>query len=484
MSRQLTPDICVIGGGSAGLSVAAGAAAFGVPVVLVEKGLMGGDCLNTGCVPSKSLLAAAALAASRRSGEALGIALVEPVVDFAAVKAHVRSVIDAIAPHDSVERFEGLGVTVLKGSGTFTAKDTLVVGDTTIRARRFVIATGSHAFIPPVPGLEAVPYFTNETIFDLQTCPEHLLVLGGGPIGLEMAQAHRRLGARVTVLEAGHALGRDDAEHVPLVIEALKAEGVEVLERTHVVRAEATASGISLAVEWPEQDGRSDGVGRLGHVEGSHLLIATGRAPSLAGLGLEQAGVEFSARGIKVDEGLRTSNRRIYAIGDVIGGLQFTHVAGYHAGLVLRSALFRLPAKENREIIPWVTYTQPEIAQVGLLEREARKRYGTRLKTVRVDYAGNDRAQADRKTNGKVKLMAGPGGRLVGASLVGANAGELANLLSLAVSQGLTMKQLAGFIAPYPTYGEIIRRAAVTYYADLPKRGLVRAVIRLLRVFG
>ncbi|MFN4009186.1 MAG: dihydrolipoyl dehydrogenase family protein [Pannonibacter sp.] len=484
MSRQLTPDICVIGGGSAGLSVAAGAAAFGVPVVLVEKGLMGGDCLNTGCVPSKSLLAAAALAASRRSGEALGIAPVEPVVDFGAVKAHVRSVIDAIAPHDSVERFEGLGVTVLKGSGTFTAKDTLVVGDTTIRARRFVIATGSHAFIPPVPGLEAVPYFTNETIFDLQTCPEHLLVLGGGPIGLEMAQAHRRLGARVTVLEAGHALGRDDAEHVPLVIEALKAEGVEVLERTHVVRAEATASGISLAVEWPEQGGRSDGVGRLGHVEGSHLLIATGRAPSLAGLGLEQAGVEFSARGIKVDEGLRTSNRRIYAIGDVIGGLQFTHVAGYHAGLVLRSALFRLPAKENREIIPWVTYTQPEIAQVGLLEREARKRYGTRLKTVRVDYAGNDRAQADRKTNGKVKLMAGPGGRLVGASLVGANAGELANLLSLAVSQGLTMKQLAGFIAPYPTYGEIIRRAAVTYYADLPKRGLVRAVIRLLRVFG
>ena len=484
MSRQLTPDICVIGGGSAGLSVAAGAAAFGVPVVLVEKGLMGGDCLNTGCVPSKSLLAAATLAASRRAGEALGIAPVEPVVDFAAVKAHVRSVIDAIAPHDSVERFEGLGVTVLKGSGTFTAKDTLVVGDTTIRARRFVIATGSHAFIPPVPGLEAVPYFTNETIFDLQTCPEHLLVLGGGPIGLEMAQAHRRLGARVTVLEAGHALGRDDAEHVPLVIEALKAEGVEFLERTHVVRAEATASGISLAVEWPEQDGRSDGVGRLGHVEGSHLLIATGRAPSLAGLGLEQAGVEFSARGIKVDEGLRTSNRRIYAIGDVIGGLQFTHVAGYHAGLVLRSALFRLPVKENREIIPWVTYTQPEIAQVGLLEREARKRYGTRLKTVRVDYSGNDRAQADRKTNGKVKLMAGPGGRLVGASLVGANAGELANLLSLAVSQGLTMKQLAGFIAPYPTYGEIIRRAAVTYYADLPKRGLVRAVIRLLRVFG
>lgn len=484
MSRQLTPDICVIGGGSAGLSVAAGAAAFGVPVVLVEKGLMGGDCLNTGCVPSKSLLAAATLAASRRAGEALGIAPVEPVVDFAAVKAHVRSVIDAIAPHDSVERFEGLGVTVLKGSGTFTAKDTLVVGDTIIRARRFVIATGSHAFIPPVPGLEAVPYFTNETIFDLQTCPEHLLVLGGGPIGLEMAQAHRRLGARVTVLEAGHALGRDDAEHVPLVIEALKAEGVEFLERTHVVRAEATASGISLAVEWPEQDGRSDGVGRLGHVEGSHLLIATGRAPSLAGLGLEQAGVEFSARGIKVDEGLRTSNRRIYAIGDVIGGLQFTHVAGYHAGLVLRSALFRLPAKENREIIPWVTYTQPEIAQVGLLEREARKRYGTRLKTVRVDYSGNDRAQADRKTNGKVKLMAGPGGRLVGASLVGANAGELANLLSLAVSQGLTMKQLAGFIAPYPTYGEIIRRAAVTYYADLPKRGLVRAVIRFLRVFG
>lgn len=484
MTRQLTPDICVIGGGSAGLSVAAGAAAFGVPVVLVEKGLMGGDCLNTGCVPSKSLLAAASHAASRRAGETLGIAPVEPAIDFAAVKAHVRSVIDAIAPHDSVERFESLGVTVLQGAGKFTGKDTLSVGEDTIRARRFVIATGSHAFIPPVPGLDGVPYLTNETIFGLQTCPEHLLVLGGGPIGLEMAQAHRRLGARVTVLEAGRALGRDDEEHVPLVVEALKAEGVEFLERTHVVRAEATATGVMLTVEWPERGGRSDGVGRLGQIEGSHLLIATGRAPSISGMGLEQAGVEFNARGIKVDEGLRTSNRRIYAIGDVIGGMQFTHVAGYHAGLVLRSALFRLPAKENREIIPWVTYTQPEIAQVGLLEREARKRYGTRLKAVRVDYAGNDRAQADRKTNGKVKLLAGPGGRLVGASLVGANAGEMANLLSLAVSQGLTMKQLAGFIAPYPTYGEIIRRAALAYYADLPKRRLVRALVSVLRLFG
>lgn len=484
MTRQLTPDICVIGGGSAGLSVAAGAAAFGVPVVLVEKGLMGGDCLNTGCVPSKSLLAAASLAASRRAGETLGIAPVEPAIDFAAVKAHVRSVIDAIAPHDSVERFESLGVTVLQGTGKFTGKDTLSVGEVTIRARRFVIATGSHAFIPPVPGLDGVPYLTNETIFGLQTCPEHLLVLGGGPIGLEMAQAHRRLGARVTVLEAGRALGRDDEEHVPLVVEALKAEGVEFLERTHVVRAEATATGVMLTVEWPERGGRSDGVGRMGQIEGSHLLIATGRAPSISGMGLEQAGVEFNARGIKVDEGLRTSNRRIYAIGDVIGGMQFTHVAGYHAGLVLRSALFRLPAKENREIIPWVTYTQPEIAQVGLLEGEARKRYGTRLKALRVDYAGNDRAQADRKTNGKVKLLAGPGGRLVGASLVGANAGEMANLLSLAVSQGLTMKQLAGFIAPYPTYGEIIRRAAIAYYAELPKRRMVRALLRVLRLFG
>ncbi|NBN79163.1 FAD-dependent oxidoreductase [Microvirga tunisiensis] len=484
MSRQLTPDICVIGAGSAGLSVAAGAAAFGVPVVLVERAAMGGDCLNTGCIPSKSLLAAAGMAASRRAGAAFGVAPVDPAIDFAAAKAHLRSVISAIAPHDSVERFEGLGVTVVQGEARFTGRDTLAVGETTIRARRFVIATGSHPFLPPVPGLETVPFLTNESIFGLEACPEHLLILGGGPIGLEMAQAHRRLGARVTVLEAGRALSRDDEEHVPLVIEALKAEGVEFLERTHVARVEPGEAGVVLTVEWPEQGGRSDGAGRMGRIEGSHLLVATGRAPSIAGLGLDLAGVEFSARGIKVDEGLRTSNRRIYAIGDVVGGLQFTHVANYHAGLVLRSALFRLPAKENREIVPWVTYTTPEIAQVGLLEAEARKRYGTRLRAVRVDYAANDRAQAERRTTGKVKLLAGPGGRLVGASLVGANAGEMANLLSLAVSQGLTMKQLAGFIAPYPTYGEILRRAALAYYAEVPKRGLVRAVVRILRLFG
>ncbi|MTH97048.1 NAD(P)/FAD-dependent oxidoreductase [Roseibium sp. RKSG952] len=474
--KQLRPDICVIGAGSGGLSVAAAAAAFGVDVVLIEKGLMGGDCLNYGCVPSKALIAAAKAAASVANAGAFGVTAKGTGIDFAKANDHLKSVIAAIAPHDSVERFEGLGVTVIKGHARFVSESAVRVGEAEVRARRFVIATGSAASIPPIPGLEDVPYLTNESLFGLRQAPEHLVIIGGGPIGMEMAQAHRRLGSRVTVVEAQAALGREDRTLAGIVLSALRDEGVEILEQTSIDQVARTPDGVELQLRNP------DGAPRV--LTGSHLLLAAGRKPVVDRLDLETAGIVFEPSGIKVDKGLRTTNRRVFAIGDAAGGLQFTHVAGYHAGLVMRSLLFRLPVKENRNIIPRVTYTSPELGHLGLSEAEAREHYGDKLKVLTADYSGNDRAQANGQTKGRLKLFAGPGGKLVGAAIAGAQAGEIINLLSLAISQNMRMKDLAGFVAPYPTVGELVRRAAISYYADAPRNIWVRRLIAVLRYFG
>ncbi|MBG6145903.1 pyruvate/2-oxoglutarate dehydrogenase complex dihydrolipoamide dehydrogenase (E3) component [Labrenzia sp. EL_142] len=476
MTELLTPDICVIGAGSGGLSVSAAAAAFGVDVVLVEKGLMGGDCLNYGCVPSKSLLAAAKAASGVRRNTMFGIHSSGQDIDFAKANDHVRSVIAAIEPHDSQERFEDLGVTVLREPARFTGAGTVLVGDTEIRARRFVVATGSTAFIPPVPGLDDVPYLTNETLFELREVPAHLAIIGAGPIGLEMAQAHRRLGARVTVFEAARALGKDDQELGAVVLETLRNEGIEILEETAVEKVAKTDEGTAISAR------TSDGA--VVELVASHLLVATGRAPNVDGLGLDAAGIDYDRKGIRVDKGLRTTNRKVYAIGDVAGGLQFTHVAGYQAGLIIRSILFRMPIAMDDTIVPWVTFTSPELAHVGMSEAEARAEYGARVKVLTSTYLGNDRAQAEGLTEGRLKLIAGPRGRLLGADIVGAQAGEIINLLSLALSKKMTMKDLAGFIAPYPTLGELVRRAAISYYAEAPKNVWLRRVIGMLRKFG
>ncbi len=476
MTKLLTPDICVIGAGSGGLSVAAAAAAFGVDVVLIEKGKMGGDCLNYGCMPSKALLAAGKAAQQTRKAANFGIQTDLKTVDFGAANDHVQTVIAAIEPHDSQERFEGLGVTVLREQAEFIGADRLKAGDHEVKARRFVIATGSSAMVPPIPGLDQVPYYTNETLFTLRETPEHLGIIGGGPIGLEMAQAHRRLGAKVTVFEAQAALGKEDPELAGIVLDALQNEGVDILQQTAVEKIEATDSGIVVTAR------SSDGETQARSV--SHLLVAAGRAPNVVGLGLDAAGVAFSKKGIAVDQGLRTSNRKIYAIGDVAGGLQFTHVAGYQAGLVIRSILFRLPVKMNEDIVPWVTYTSPELGHVGLTEEQARQRFGAAVKVLHADYSGNDRAQAEGQTTGRLKLIVGPRGRLLGADIVGAQAGEIINLLSLALSKKMAMKDLAGFIAPYPTLGELVRRAAISYYAEAPKNVWLRRGIGFLRKFG
>jgi len=459
-------DIAVIGAGSGGLSVAAAAAQFGQKVVLFEKGEMGGDCLNSGCVPSKALLAAAKQAHAMCSGAAYGVKPVEPEVDFEAVRAHVRRAIAAIAPHDSQERFETLGVTVIRAAARFLDARRIEAAGAQYTARRIVIATGSRAAVPPIAGLAEVPFLTNETLFGNPTLPEHLLVLGAGPIGLEMAQAHRRLGSAVTVVEARLPLAQDDPELSAVVLEQLAMEGVRIITGRAVSRVGREGEAIRLELDGGEM------------LQGSHLLVAAGRRPNVEALGLDKAGIAFTAKGITVDRRLRTSNPRVFAVGDAAGG-RFTHEAGYQAGIVIRNALFGLPAKAQA-LIPHVTYTDPELAQAGLTEAEAKARHGDAIRVLRVPFSGNDRAQAEGRTDGLVKIVTTRRGRILGAGIVGAGAGDLIQPWILALDQGLKIGAMASSVLPYPTRGEAGRRAAVNYFQDFASNPALRSVIWLV----
>jgi len=474
--KKISTDICVIGGGSGGLSVAAGAVQMGARVVLLEAGEMGGDCLNYGCVPSKALLAAGKHAHMFGHSEEFGIAAAVPQVDFKKVNAHVKDVIATIAPIDSQERFEGLGVTVIREFGRFKDARTVIAGDTEITAKRIVIATGSSPFEPPIPGLDTVPFFTNENIFDNEVLPEHLIVIGGGPIGMEMSQAHRRLGAKVTTLEGGKALGKDDPELTAIVKKRLVEEGIDLREEAMVQRIEKTDTGIRVVFE---KDGSEQSV------EGSHLLLAVGRKPNVDKLDLEKAGIDYTNRGIQTDDRLRTTNKKVFAIGDVAGGLQFTHVAGYHAGIVIRNALFKMPAKADHSAVPWVTYTDPEMAHVGLTEQQARDAHGDAVRVLHWGFDENDRAQAERRTEGVIKVTVDKKGVVLGASIVGAGAGDLLAPWILAVGQKQKIGTMAQFIAPYPTMTEVSKRAAGSYYTDTLYSPRVRFVVKtLMRLFG
>ncbi len=463
----MTYDIAVIGAGSGGLSVAAAAAQFGRSVILFERGEMGGDCLNTGCVPSKALIAKAKIAHIRHAAGDK----VDFKKSYQQALLHVHEVIAGIAPLDSVERFQSLGVTVVQAEARFQDAHTLVAAGTSYNAKRIVIATGSRAALPPVPGLRDVPHFTNELIFENKTLPRHLIILGGGPIGIEMAQAHRRLGAEVTVIEAFKALGREDPELAQVALAALAAEGVRLLDETKVVSAAHKAGKIMLETD------------KHGRIDGSHLLVAAGRIANLEGLGLEAAGVVATTKGVTVDAAMRTSKSHIYAIGDVAGGLQFTHVANYHAGLVIRHALFRLAGKFRPEAMPRVTYCDPEIAAVGLSEAEAKEKHGAAVTVLRWPFHENDRARTEGRTEGLVKVITGKGGRILGVGIVGAGAGDLLQAWSLAIGKGLKISDMAQAVIAYPTRGETGKRAAMTYYQDLPKHRLIRRAISLINKF-
>ncbi|MBM7069951.1 NAD(P)/FAD-dependent oxidoreductase [Actibacterium sp. 188UL27-1] len=450
--NRIKTDICIIGAGSGGLSVAAGASQMGAKVVLLEGHKMGGDCLNYGCVPSKALIAAGKQAHAMETGASFGVKPTQPTVDYSVAKDHVHRVIDTIAPVDSQERFEGLGVHVVREYGHFISRQEVQAGPNIIEARRFVIATGSSPFVPPILGVQDTPYYTNETIFDLRDRPDHLIIIGGGPIGMEMAQAHIRLGCKVTVLEGAKAMGKDDPELAAVVLDRLTDEGVQIVEGQLARKVSGTDGDITVET----QDETT--------FQGTHLLMAVGRKINIDKLNLDEGGVAHD-RGVKVDPGLRSvTNKKVYAIGDVAGGLQFTHVAGYHAGVIVRSMLFGLPAKASTRHIPWATYTDPELAQVGLTEEQARKAYGIKLDVVRFPYAENDRAIAEGKTTGLIKVMVS-GGRPVGASIVGAHAGELIAMWAMAIANKQKMSAIANTVLPYPTLAEINKRAAGAYFS-------------------
>ncbi len=448
-------DLAVVGAGAGGLSVAAVAARLGLRVALIERGAMGGDCLNAGCVPSKALLAAAhAAEAARRAGR-FGIGLDAPRIAWDAVRAHVQGVIAEIAPADSAARYRALGATVIAGEARFLDPATLAVDGKPLTARRIVLAVGSRPLIPPIPGLDRVPFLTNETLFDLAEAPAHLLILGGGPIGLEMADAHAGLGCQVSVVEAGRIAGREDPELVDGLRAALTGLGVAILEGVGV---SAVEPGPVLVLA----DGR--------RIAGSHLLVAAGRRPNLEALALAAGGVRAGPAGIATDRGLRSlTNRRVYAVGDVadpwgIGPRAFTHLAGHHAGIVIRRAVFRLPASVSDAALPRVTYTAPELAQVGRTEAEACAA-GLAVQILRWPLAENDRARAERDTAGLVKLVVHRG-RVVGAGILAPHAGEMIGAWTLAIARRLPLSALAGMIVPYPTRAEAAVRAAGTFYLD------------------
>jgi pyruvate/2-oxoglutarate dehydrogenase complex dihydrolipoamide dehydrogenase (E3) component len=467
-------DLVIIGGGSAGLSVASAAAQLGLHVALLERDKMGGDCLNTGCVPSKSLLAASKYAHMMRSSDAYGIESVDPVVNFSAVKDYVFKVISRIEPHDSVERFEGLGVTVIKDAGKFVGRDVIELSDgSKIKAKNFVIATGSRARVPDIPGLEKDKVLTNENIFELRQKPDRLIIIGGGPIGIEMAQAHKRLGSKVTIIDSGEILSKDDAAHVEVVRTVLSDEGVKIIERAAVKELRHTGPD---SVELVYTKGGEDLT-----VRGSHVLVATGRLPNVETLGLEEAGVTYSDRGIETDKRLRTSNKKIYAAGDVIGGPQFTHVAGYHAGIIVKNLIFKIPAKVDYTALPWVTYTDPELAQVGVTEDVAKEKYGESIRVVTWSFKDNDRALAEGKTQGRAKVITLKNGRVIGASIVGPSAGDLLGVWSVIISSKMKIGAVADIIAPYPTLGEINKRLAGAYYTPSLFSDKTRFFVSLLQ---
>ena len=477
--KVLEPDLCIIGAGSGGLSVAAGAAQLGMDVVLLEKDKMGGDCLNTGCVPSKALLAAGKRAQMHRKDDIKGIAPHEPVIDYAAVKDHVADTINTIAPHDSPERFEGLGVNVILQAGAFVSEDTLETDEYRIQATRFIVATGSRAFVPPIPGLSDTKFFTNENIFELRDKPEHLLIIGGGPIGIEMAQAHAQLGCHVSVFDAGTILPRDDQKNVQIVRDALDKDGIHLHEKISVNEVRSNSDNtIELVIK--DQNGEE----RI--ISGSHLLVAAGRKANIDNIGLSHANVETHRAGIKVDNHLKTTNKRIFAIGDVAGGPQFTHIAGYHAGVIIRQVCFGMFwAKIDYTALPWVTYCEPELAQVGLTEEAAIKEHGKANITVAEwKFDENDRAIAERQTNGQIRVVTNKKGKILGASIVGPHAGELIGLWGLAIVSGQKIGAITAMIAPYPTLGEVSKRAAGAWYTPSLFSDKTRRIVKFMKVIG
>lgn len=445
-------DLVVIGGGAGGLVVAAGGASLGAKVALIEKHKMGGDCLHYGCVPSKTLIKSAKIAHHMRNADHYAVPSHQPTPNIAQVMERVAGVIKSIEPNDSPERFRSLGVDVHFGDGQFIDPETFVVNERRFTAKKFVIATGSRPAVPPIPGIEDVPYLTNETVFNLREQVPSLIVIGSGPIGSEMTQAFRRLGSSVTVLDmAPQILPREDADLTQVVFKQMLDEGVIYHLGISILKVEGSKGDVRVTIKTKE--------GQEKTVQATHLLVAAGRKPNVEGLGLEKASVQFNKGRIVVDDRLRTSNPRIFVCGDVAGSYQFTHVAGHHAGIVLRQAIFRLFWAKPSPHVPWCTYTDPELARIGLSESEAKAK-NIPHKVYRFPFDDLDRARAEGETEGFAKAITDPKGKLLGVAIVGPHAGEIIHEYVLAINKGMKLQDLAGVIHIYPTLSEINKRVA------------------------
>ncbi len=475
MSRY---DLAIVGGGTAGLVAAFGAAGIGARVCLVERASTGGDCLWTGCVPSKSLIAAAALAHRMRTAYAVGLRPASPDIDLSEVMAHVQRAQATLAAHDSPERLRRAGVDVVEGDARFLGPGRMLAGNQEIRFRSALVATGSRPVLPPLPGLEHVGPLTSETVWGLRELPPRLAVLGGGPVGCELGQAFGRLGSKVTLIEtAGSLLPQEEPEAGELITDRLRSEGVDVRLGAHVLRAEPGPAGLRL---WLERAGVEE------PVDIDRVLVAVGRRPATEGLGLETVGVATDGSGaVIVDDRLRTTARGIFAAGDVTGVLPFTHVAAYQSRVLLGNALFGLRRRTSYDAVPWVTFTDPEVGRVGRTEAQARQRWGARAVLATYDYAGLDRAVCAGEAVGFAKLVADPKGRLVGATVVGAGGGEAMAELAAAVATGRRMLDLSSAVHAYPTFGEGPVRAADGHlrakWLNPRVRRLTRPALALLR---
>lgn len=474
-------DMIVLGGGAAGLTTSGIAASFGAKTLMIERHRLGGDCTWTGCVPSKTLLKTARVAHQIRHASHYGLADQPPAFDFGATMKRLRAIREAIYEDaDRPEIYEAMGVDVRFGTGRFVDPHTIEVegddGAARVTGRYVTIAAGASAFVPPIDGLRDVPYLTNETLFDLQELPERLAIVGGGPVGSEMAQAFGRLGTRVTVIDLlDTILANDDPELTTLLQATLEKEGVRYVLGAGVKRV--TRAGGALSVE-VEQDGQRR------TIEADALLMATGRRANLDGLGLDAAGVAYTKHGITVNDRCRTNQRHIYAIGDVTGRYQFTHMSEHMGKVAASNAIFKVPLKIDAKHVPWVTYTDPELAHVGARERDLQARDAT-YKVYRFPYTKIDRAVTDGEATGWIKVFARPfTGKILGATILGARAGEMISEVALAMRHGLTLRQISDTIHPYPTYGLGVRRAADQWYAQKQSPTLIRLLQVVFRYRG
>ncbi|MDH3732992.1 MAG: mercuric reductase [Gemmatimonadota bacterium] len=475
MPAQPEFDVVAIGGGTAGLVTAAGVAGLGARAALIERERLGGDCLWTGCVPSKALISSARLANGFREAARFGLTASDPAIDGGSVMSSVRDVREVIAPHDDPERFRAMGVDVIEGSARFVSPHEVQVGDRRVTGRRFVIATGTRAAVPPIPGLDETGYFTHAEAFERTDLPRSLAVIGGGAIGVELAQSFRRLGVDVTIVEMmDRLLIREEPELADRLTRSLEDEGVRVITGRVVTRVESSGSGARLYIEVPGSasargesvpDGDSPDPGQ--HVEADEILVAVGRRPNTEDLGLEEAGVATDRGWVTVDAKLRTSQRHIFGAGDVTGGYLFTHVADHEARTVVQNALLPVRAKIDYRVIPWCTYTEPELAHVGLTEAEARERHGDSVTSHVYDLSGLDRAIAERAASGCVKVVVGKGGRILGGHILGPSAGTMIAEIALAMKHGIAIGSLSSLVHPYPTMSEGVRRVADTYRRSL-----------------